>query len=536
MTAKQLFFQEEARKKIQVGLGKLAKAVKVTMGPAGNNVAIQKSFGSPTIINDGVTVAKEIELPDPFENMGAKMVYQAASKTSDIAGDGTTTATVLTEAIYGEGLKYINSGVNTVSLKRGIDKAVEVVVNEIAKLSHKVKDKSEIANVGTISANNDKVIGSLLADAVEKVGNDGVITVEEAKGTETKLRFVEGMQIDKGYASPYFVNNTEEMQVGFEDPYILLYEKKISNMKDFLPVLEKVARTGKALVIIAEDVEGEALATLIVNKLRGVLHSCVIKAPGFGDRRKAIMEDIAVLTGGQLITEDLGIKLEKVELSDLGTAKKVTATKDNTTIIEGNGNLKDLQARISQVRHQIEVTTSDYDREKLQERLAKLVGGVAVIEVGAHTESEMKEKKARVEDALHATKAAAEEGVVAGGGVTYLRAMKALDTLKLEGDEAFAILILKKALSYPTRQVVQNAGYDGSVVVSEILANENPNYGFEINSHQYTDMIKAGILDPAKVLRIALQKAASVAGLLLTTETLVTELKDKKSQIAGSTI
>lgn len=536
MTAKQLFFQEEARKKLQIGLSKLAKAVKVTMGPTGNNVAIQKSFGSPTIINDGVTVAKEIELPDPFENMGAKMVAEAASKTSDIAGDGTTTATVLTEAIFTEGLKYINSGVNTVSLKRGIDKAVEVIVNQIKKISTPVESKADIANVGSISANNDSVIGHLLADAVEKVGNDGVITVEEAKSIETKLRFVEGMQIDKGYASPYFINNTEEMLVSFEEPYILLHEKKISNMRDFLPLLEKIARTGKPLLVIAEDVEGEALAALVVNKLRGVLQTCVVKAPGFGDRRKAIMEDIAILTGGKLITEELGIKLEKVELSDLGKAKKITATKDNTTIIEGSGNAKDLQGRISQIRRQIETTSSDYDREKLQERLAKLVGGVAVVEVGASTESAMKEKKARVEDALHATKAAAEEGIVPGGGVTYLRAMAALNDFKLEGDEAFGVQIVKKALTYPTRQIAYNAGLDGSVVVSEILSSSDVNYGFEANTKEYKDMRKAGVIDPAKVLRIALQKAASVAGLLLTTETLVTELKDKKSQVTGSII
>lgn len=536
MTAKQLFYGEEARKKLQAGLAKLAKAVKATLGPTGHNVVIQKGFGSPTVTKDGVTVSKEIELPDPFENMGAKMVNEAASKTSDIAGDGTTTATLLTEAIFNEGLRYVSSGVNTISLKRGIDKAVEAVIQEIRKFSHAVRNKSEIANVGTISANSDRHIGNLLADAVEKVGNDGVITVEEAKGVETKLRFVEGMQIDKGYASPYFINNTNTMQAVFDEAYILLHEKKITNIRDFLPLLEKVARTSKPLVIIAEDVEGEALATLIVNKLRGILNTCVIKAPGFGDRRKAIMEDIAILTGGELISEELGVKLEAVELSQLGRAKKITIGKDDTTFVEGEGSQEALKSRITQIRHQIDITTSDYDREKLQERLAKLTGGVAVIEVGATTESEMKEKKARVEDALHATKAAAEEGFVAGGGVTYLRAMKALDNVKLQGDEAFGVEIIRKALSYPTRNIAKNSGLDGSVVVSEILVSENPNFGYDANAGKYCDLVEHGIIDPTKVLRTALQNAASVAGLLLTTECTITELKDKKKQVLGSTI
>ncbi len=536
MTAKQLFYGEEARKKMSDGLAKLARAVKATLGPTGHNVIIQKSFGSPTITKDGVTVSKEIELPDPFENMGAKMVNEAASKTSDIAGDGTTTATLLTEAIYTEGLRYVSTGVNTIALKRGIDRAVETVIAAIQKMSHEVRNKSDIANVGTISANSDRLIGNLLADAVERVGNDGVITVEEAKGVETKLRFVEGMQIDKGYASPYFINDTNSMQVVFDDVFILLFEKKIANVRDFLPLLERVARVGKPFLVIAEDVEGEALATLIVNKLRGILQTCVVKAPGFGDRRKAIMEDIAVLTGGQLITEELGIKLENVEVGFLGRAKKVTISKDETTIVEGAGSQEAIQARISQIRHQIENSSSDYDREKLQERLAKLVGGVAVIEVGATTETEMKEKKARVEDALHATKAAAEEGFVPGGGSTFLRAIASLDSLKLQGDEAFGVEIVRRALSYPTRNIAKNTGEDGSVVVSEILASDNPNLGFDANTRQYVDMIQAGIIDPTKVVRIALQNAASVAGLLLTTECTITELKDKKKQVMGSTI
>lgn len=535
MGAKQFFFDQEARKKLQVGLGKLAKAVKITMGPTGRNVMLQKSFGTPTITKDGVTVSKEIELPDPFENMGAKMVNTAASKTSDIAGDGTTTATVLTEAIYNEGLRYVSGGVNTMSIKRGIDLAVEAVVKEIQKFSKKVQDKMEIVQVGTVSANGDTIIGNLLADAVEKVGNDGVITVEEAKGIETKLRFVEGMQIDKGYISPYFINKTDTMEVVLEDAYVLLHEKKISNMREFLPLLEKIVKTGKQLLVIAEDVDGEALATLIVNRIRGSLQVCAVKAPGFGDRRKAIMEDIAILTGGKLVSEDMGIKLEKVELSELGRAKKITITKDDTTIIEGASSQKDVEARIAQIRKQIDNSTSDYDKEKLRERLAKLVGGVAVVEVGAATETEMKEKKARVEDALHATKAAVEEGVVAGGGVPFLRAIAALDNLTLEGDAAFGVKIIKKALAYPTRQIAGNAGYDGTVVVAEILEKEG-NFGFDAAKGEYVDMVKAGIMDPTKVVRIALQNAASVAGLLLTTETLITDMKSKKEQVMGSII
>ncbi|MBP7022146.1 MAG: chaperonin GroEL [Planctomycetes bacterium] len=536
MSAKQMFFHEEARKKLESGIEKLAKTVKVTLGPAGHNVVIQKSMGNPLITKDGVSVSKEIELPDPFENMAARLINEVASKTSDIVGDGTTTATLLTEAIYKEGLKFVSSGVNTMSLKIGIDKAVDVVVQKIKEYARPVNNKDEIVQVGTISANNDKVIGQLLADAVEKVGNDGVITVEEAKSIETKLRYAEGLQIDKGFVSPYFINNQDEMLVHFEDPYILFFEKKISSIRDLVPLLEKIARAGKPLVIIAEDVEGDALAALLINKIRGILHTCVVKAPGFGDRRKAILEDMAILTGGRVISEELGIKLEQVELSDLGQAKKVIITKDNTTIIEGAGNSEKLQARIQQIRNQIETTTSTYDKEKLQERLAKLVGGVAVIEVGASTEIEMKEKKTRVEDALHATRAAIEEGILPGGGVTFLRCIKAVSELKLEGDEAFGAQIIQQVLSYPTRQISQNAGEDGSVVVSEILANDNINFGFNANTCQYVDMIKEGIVDPAKVLRIAIQNAASVAGLLLTTETLITDLKDKKSQILGSVI
>lgn len=533
--SKATFFHEEARKKLQAGLGKLAKTVKVTMGPTGHNVVIQKSFGNPTVTKDGVTVSKEIELPNPFENMGAKMVNEVASKTSDIAGDGTTTATVLTEAIYNEGMKFVNSGVNTMVLKRGIDKAVATVVEEIGKLSKEVKDKSEIAQVGTISANNDQVIGDLLGEAVDRVGNDGVITVEEAKGIETKLHYVEGLQIDKGYLSPHFINNMDTLNVELENPLVLIHEKKISNMKDFLPALEIVAKTGRPLLIVAEDIEGDALAALIINKIRGVLKVCAVKAPGFGDRRKAIMEDIAILTGGKVISEELGLKLEDVTLEDLGSVKKATITKDDTTFIEGRGDKEALQARIAQIKKQVETTSSDYDKEKLQERLAKLVGGVAVLEVGATTEIEMKEKKARVEDALHATKAAAEEGIVPGGGVTYLRTLKALDELTFEGDESFGLQIVKKALTYPTRQIAQNAGFDGSVVVSEILEKEG-NFGFNANTGEYVDMVQAGIIDPAKVARVALQNAASVAGLLLTTETLITDLKEKKDQVAGSVI
>lgn len=533
MGSKQFFFHEDARKKMQKGLSQLAKAVKVTMGPTGRNVVINKSVGQPTITKDGVTVSKEVELQDPFENMGAKLVNEVASKTSDVAGDGTTTATVLAEAIFNEGLKHVSAGVNTAALKRGIDKAVEKIVAELGQLSHDIKDKSEIAQVGTVSANNDTHIGQLLADAVDRVGNDGVITVEEAQGIETKLNFVEGMQFDKGYLSPYFINNTENMEVSLEDAYVLLHEKKISNVKELLPLLEKIARTSKPIVIVAEDVEGEALAALIVNKLRGVLQVAAVKAPGFGDRRKAILEDIAILTGGKVVSEDLGVKLENIELSELGRAKKVTITKEDTTVIEGAGSQENLDGRIKQLKNQISTTTSDYDREKLQERLAKLVGGVAVVEVAANTEVEMKEKKARVEDALHATKAAVEEGIVPGGGVAYLRCLQKLDELKLEGEEAFGIKIIRKALAYPAKQIAENAGYDGPVVVSEILEKEQ-NVGFNARTGQYEDMLKAGIIDPTKVTRSALQNAASVAGLLLTTETLITSLEDKKDQVSGS--
>jgi chaperonin GroEL len=535
MGAKQLFFHEEARKKLLSGVEKIAKTVTVTLGPRGRNVVIQKSFGNPTVTKDGVTVSKEIELPDPFENMGAKMVNEVASKTSDLAGDGTTTATLLAKAIYSEGLKYLTTGVNAVALKRGIDMAVNAVVEEVKKLSRKVGNKKEIAQVGSVSANHDAQIGNLLADAMEKVGNDGVITVEEAKSIETNLRIVEGMQFDKGYISPYFITDSENMQVQLEDVLILLYEKKISNLKELLPLLERVARAGRPLLIIAEDMEGEALAALIVNKLRGTLHACAVKAPGFGDRRKAMLEDMAILTGGKLISEDLGIKLENVDITSLGKAKRVTLTKDNTTIVEGAGDKKAITARISQIKSQIENTTSDYDREKLQERLAKLAGGVAVIEVGATTETEMKEKKARVEDALHATKAAAEEGIVPGGGVAYIRALSALDKLKGEGDEVFGVRIIKNAISSPMRQIAENAGYDGTVVISEAKKRDK-NVGFDAHTGKYVDMVEAGIIDPTKVVRIALQNAASVAGMMLTTEVLITDLKKKKDQVLGSII
>ena len=532
MGAKQLFYNEDARKKLKAGVDKLAKTVTVTMGPTGRNVVIQKSFGGPTITKDGVTVSKEVELTDPFENMGAKMVNEVASKTSDVAGDGTTTATLLTQSIYGEGLKYASTGVNAVKIKRGIDKAVAAVVAEIQKLSREVKGKDEIAQVGTISANNDSKIGNLLADAMDKVGNDGVITVEEAKSTETSMRCVEGMQFDKGYVSPYFITDTENMSVELEDAYVLLYEKKISNVKELIPVLEKVARSGKPLMIVAEDVEGEALAALIVNKLRGVFSVCAVKAPGFGDRRKAMLEDIAILTGGKVITEDLGLKLENVELSELGNAKRVTVSKDETTIVEGSGSKENIAGRISQIKNQIAKTTSDYDREKLQERLAKLSGGVAVIEVGATTEAEMKEKKARVEDALHATKAAAEEGIVPGGGVAYIRSLHVLDSVEGDDEEKFGIQIVKNALSAPMRKIASNAGYDGAIIVSDVLEKET-NIGFNAYTGEFVNMIEKGIVDPTKVVRVALQNAASVAGMMLTTEAMITDF-DKKEAISGS--
>ncbi|HEX9637456.1 MAG TPA: chaperonin GroEL [Acidobacteriota bacterium] len=524
--AKDIIYAEEARHALMAGVNKLADAVKITLGPRGRNVVLDKKFGSPNITKDGVTVAKEIELKDHYQNMGAQMVREVASKTSDVAGDGTTTATVLAQAIFREGIKNVTAGGNPMSLKRGIEKAVEVVVEEIKKVSAPVKDKA-IAQVGTISANNDSTIGQIIAQAMDKVGKDGVITVEEAKGLETSLEVVEGMQFDRGYLSPYFVTDPERMEVVVENPLILLHEKKISSMKDLLPLLEQVAKLGKPLVIVAEDVEGEALATLVVNKLRGTLHSVAVKAPGFGDRRKAMLEDIAILTGGKVISEDLGIKLENVKLDDLGNAKKITVDKDNTTIVEGNGKAKDIEGRVKQIRTQIEETTSDYDREKLQERLAKLVGGVAVIKVGAATETEMKEKKARVEDAMHATKAAVEEGIVPGGGVALLRAIPSVGKLSLEGDEQIGANIVRRALEEPLRQIVANAGYEGSVVVEKVK-DMDTNMGFNAESLKYEDMVKAGVIDPAKVVRTALQNAASIAALMLTTEALVSEIPEEK--------
>ena len=528
--AKQIQYGEEARQHVLRGVNKLADAVKVTLGPKGRNVILEKKFGSPTITKDGVTVAKEIELKDPWENMGAQMVREVASKTSDIAGDGTTSATVLAQAIFREGCKNVAAGANPMDLKRGIEKAVAAAIDEIKKLSKPVKGK-EIAQVGTVSANNDETIGNIIAQAMEKVGKDGVITVEEAKSMETSLEVVEGMQFDRGYLSPYFVTDPERMEVALEDPLILLYEKKISGMKDLLPVLEQVAKMGKPLLIIAEEVEGEALATLVVNKLRGTLHAAAVKAPGFGDRRKAMLEDIAILTGGKVISEDLGIKLENVRLEDLGKAKKVTIDKDNTTIVEGAGRHSDIEARVKQIRKQVEDTTSDYDREKLQERLAKLVGGVAVIKVGAATETEMKEKKARVEDAMHATKAAVEEGIVPGGGVTYLRAIRAIEKLKLDGDQQIGANIIRRALEEPVRQIAANAGAEGSVIVEKIKG-AGDNTGFNAASEKVEDLMEAGIIDPAKVCRIALTNASSIASLLLTTEALITEIKDEDEPAA----
>jgi chaperonin GroEL len=528
MAAKQLQFDESARHTLLRGIEKLAKAVKATLGPSGRNVILDKKFGSPTITKDGVTVAKEIELEDPYENMGAQLVREVASKTSDVAGDGTTTATILAESIYREGLRNVTAGANPTSLQRGIMKGVDAIVEELKKLSKKVSDRTEIAQVATVSANWDKTIGEIIADAMDKVGKDGTITVEEAKSIETTLDVVEGMQFDKGYLSPYFVTNAEAMEAVLENAYILIYEKKISSLKDLLPLLEKVAKAGRPLLIIAEDVEGEALATLVVNKLRGTLQVCAVKAPGFGDRRKAMLEDIAVLTGGRLISEDLGIKLENIKLEDLGRAKRVTIDKENTTIVEGEGKKADIQGRVAQIRRQIDETTSDYDREKLQERLAKLAGGVAVINVGAATETEMKEKKARVEDALHATRAAVEEGIVAGGGVAVLRAQKALDSVKnLEGDEKVGVAIVRRAVEEPTRQLADNAGREGALVVEEVKKRKG-NEGYDVANDEYTDLVKAGIVDPTKVTRSALQNAASIAGLLLTTEALVTEIPEKE--------
>ena len=532
MAAKQLLFDEDARKALLRGVEKLSRAVKVTLGPKGRNVVLDKKFGSPTITKDGVTVAKEIELEDPYENMGAQMVREVASKTSDIAGDGTTTATVLAESIYREGLRNVTAGANPMALQRGSTKAVSAVVEHLNKISKKGKDRSEIMQVATISANGDKTIGNIIADAMDKVGKDGTITVEEAKSIETTLDVVEGMQFDKGYLSPYFVTNPETMECILEDAYILINEKKISSLKDMLPLLEKTAKLGKPLLIIAEEVEGEALATLVVNKLRGTIHVAAVKAPGFGDRRKAMMEDIAVLTGGKFLSEDLGIKLEKVELDDLGRAKRIIIDKENTTIVEGNGKQSDVQGRINQIRRAIEETTSDYDREKLQERLAKLAGGVAVVYVGAATETEMKEKKARVEDALHATRAAVEEGIVPGGGTALIRAIPALEELKLKGDEAIGAEIVKRALEEPLRQLTDNAGWEGSLVVQELKARKGWE-GFDVDKLEYVDMGKAGIIDPTKVTRSALQHASSIAGLLLTTECCVTEVPEKERAPAG---
>jgi chaperonin GroEL len=528
MAAKEIIFAQQAREQILAGINTLADAVKVTLGPRGRNVIIEKSFGSPNVTKDGVTVAKEIELENRFQNMGAQMVKEVASKTSDVAGDGTTTATVLAQAIYREGVKLLAAGANAMDLKRGIEKAVETLVEQLKKLSKTTRDANEIAQVGTISANGDETIGKILADAMDKVGKEGVITVEEARSMETELEVVEGMQFDRGYLSPYFVTDPERMECSLENPYVLLFEKKISNMKDLLPVLETVARSGKPLLIVAEDVEGEALATLVVNKLRGTLSVCAVKAPGFGDRRKAMLQDIAVLTGGQLISEDLGIKLENITVKDLGSAKRITVDKDNTTIVDGAGKKKDIDGRVHQIRAQIETTTSDYDREKLQERLAKLVGGVAVVRVGAATESEMKEKKARVEDALHATRAAIEEGVVPGGGVALLRAGKALEKLKLEGDEQFGVNIIRRAIEEPLRQIVSNSGLDASIVLDKVRDLKGSN-GFNARTEKYEDLVESGVMDPTKVVRTALQNAASVASLMLTTDAMVAEKPKKDS-------
>ena len=527
MAAKQLLFDETARQALLKGVSKLSKAVTATLGPKGRNVVLDKKFGSPTVTKDGVTVAKEIELEDPYENMGAQMVREVASKTSDAAGDGTTTATVLAEAIFREGLKNVTAGASPISLQRGIQKAVEAAVDQLAKVSKKVKDKEEIKQVATVSANWDTTIGEIIADAMDKVGKDGTITVEEAKSIETTLEVVEGMQFDKGYLSPYFVTNAESMEARFSDCYILNYEKKISSLKDMLPILEKVAKVGKPLLIVAEDVEGEALATLVVNKLRGTLNVCAVKAPGFGDRRKAMCEDIAILTGGKFISEDLGIKLESIALEDLGRAKSIVVDKENTTIVEGGGKAAEIQGRVNQIRRQIEETTSDYDREKLQERLAKLAGGVAVINVGAATETEMKEKKARVEDALHATRAAVEEGIVPGGGVALLRCLPAIEALKLDGDEQIGVDIVKRAIESPLRALASNAGVEGSIIVQEVKRRKG-NEGYNVSTGGYEDLVKAGVVDPKKVTRTALQNAASIAGLLLTTECLITEVPEKE--------
>ena len=527
MSGKEIKYGAVAREKMLKGVDTLANAVKVTLGPKGRNVLLEKSFGSPKVTKDGVTVAKEIDLEDKFENMGAQMVREVASKTSDVAGDGTTTATILAQSIYREGSKLVAAGTNPMAVKRGIDKSVELIVQELKKLSKPTKEKTEIAQVGTISANNDKTIGEIISEAMEKVGKEGVITVEEAKSMETTLEIVEGMQFDRGYLSPYFVTDPEKMIASMDEPYILINEKKISSMKDMVPILEQIAKMGRPFLIIAEEVEGEALATLVVNKLRGTLKCVAVKAPGFGDRRKAMLEDIAILTGGQVISEDLGLKLENVTLNDLGTAKRISIDKDNTTIVDGGGIRKDLEARVKQIRAQIDETTSDYDREKLQERLAKLVGGVAVIKVGAATETEMKEKKDRVEDALNATRAAVEEGIVPGGGVAYIRALKVLEKAEFPGEEQLGVRLIKRALEEPMRQIANNAGFEGSVVVQQVLANKG-NYGFNAETGEYEDLLKAGIIDPTKVARFALQNAASVAGLLLTTEAMVADKKEDK--------
>jgi len=533
MAAKDIVFNQEARQKILSGVNTLANVVKVTLGPKGRNVVIDKTFGSPQVTKDGVTVAKEVELEDKFENMGAQMVKEVASKTSDNAGDGTTTASVLTQAIYMEGSKVVVAGANPMDVKRGVDKAVEVVVEELKKMSKPTKDQKEIAQIGAISANNDETIGNIIAEAMDKVGKEGVITVEEAKGMETTLEVVEGMQFDRGYLSPYFVTNPDRMEAVVADPYILINEKKISSMKDLLPILEQVAKMGKPLLIIAEDVEGEALATLVVNKLRGTLQVCAVKAPGFGDRRKAMLEDVAILTGGRMISEDLGIKLEGVQLADLGTAKRITIDKDNTTIVDGGGSAEDLSGRVKQIRAQIEETTSDYDREKLQERLAKLVGGVAVINVGAATETEMKEKKARVEDALNATRAAVEEGIVPGGGVALLRTIESVENLDLDvDDQKIGVNIIRRCLEEPLRQIANNAGKEGSVIVQRVKE-EKDDFGYDAAKDKFAHMIEAGIIDPTKVVRTALQNAASVASLMITTEAMIAEKPEEKKPMAG---
>ena len=534
MPAKQIAFREEAREKILSGVQQLSRAVKVTLGPRGRNVVLAKSWGSPTVTKDGVTVAKEIELPDKYENMGAQMVKEVASKTSDVAGDGTTTATVLAEAIYAQGLKAVTSGFTPTEIKRGIDKAVSAVVDGLQTLSKTVKDHSEVAQVGTISANGDATIGDLIADAMDKVGKDGTITVEEAKSTDTTLDVVEGMQFDRGYLSPYFVTDQEAMEAVLEDAYLLIHEKKISNLKDLLPLLEKVSKAGKPMLIIAEDVEGEALATLVVNKIRGTLNIVAVKAPGYGDRRKAMLEDLAVLTGGTVITEDLGISLDSVQLSDLGQAKRVVVDKENTTVVEGIGKSAEIKGRVEQIRRQIDETTSDYDREKLQERLAKLAGGVAVIRVGAATESEMKEKKARVEDALHATRAAVEEGIVPGGGVALLRAVAKVEGLSGDTDgEQMGIKIVRRALEEPLRQIASNAGLEGAVVVENVITRKTNAYGYNAQTEEYGDLVKMGVIDPTKVVRTALSNAASIAGLLLTTDAMVTEEDDDEDSDGG---